>query len=315
MKQYLDMLEHIMLNGEKRKDRTGTGTLSVFGYQTRYDLRKGFPIMTTKKVPFRVVFQELMWFLRGQTNVRYLLDEGVDIWNPDAYRNFRTKVKGMDERYHHLLNMSEETYITQVKIYHDFAKEFGELGPIYGKQWREWGADYERDNPFESLSEGIDQIANVIKSIKEDPFGRRHIVTAWNPSDLEDMALPPCHTFMQFYVSTKGELSCQLYQRSADCFLGVPFNITSYALLIHLVAKQTGLRVGEFVHTIGDAHIYLNHLDQVKLQLSRTPKELPQLSFKEGVEYDDISGYEFEDVELIGYRPDSTIRGKVSVGK
>lgn len=311
MKQYLDMLEHVMKNGEKREDRTGTGTLSVFGYQTRFDLREGFPIMTTKKMPFRVIFEELMWFLRGETNVRQLLEKDVNIWNADAYRNFRNKVNTMDERYHHLLDLTEERFIQWIKDDYDFAREFGDLGPIYGEQWRSWG------KPAESWMgvEHIDQIAKVIESIKKDPYGRRHIVTAWNPADVDDMALPPCHTFMQFYVSTKGELSCQLYQRSGDLFLGVPFNITSYALLTHLVAYMTGLKVGEFVHTFGDLHLYLNHLDQANLQLSRNPKPLPTLTIKEGTLVNDISDFEFDNLELTGYRPDSTIRGKVSVGK
>lgn len=309
MKQYLDMLEHVMKNGDKREDRTGTGTLSVFGYQTRFDLREGFPIMTTKKVPFRVIFEELMWFLRGETNIRQLLEKDVNIWNADAYRHFRNELKSLGWKDGHLLQLTEEQYIERIKTDYDFARRFGELGPIYGQQWREWevyhyGHDYD-----------IDQIANVIESIKRDPYGRRHIVTAWNVAELGDMALPPCHTFMQFYVSTKGELSCQLYQRSGDLFLGVPFNITSYALLTHLVAYMTGLKVGEFVHTFGDLHLYLNHLDQVNLQLSRKPKPLPTLTIKSGTLVKDISEFEFEDLELTGYRPDSTIRGKVSVGK
>lgn len=297
MKQYLDMLEHVMQNGEKREDRTGTGTLSVFGYQARFDLKKGFPLLTTKKTSLRLIWGELKWFLEGNTNLLALLKNDIHIWDGDSFRFVNKKFPGMFE--------SEEDYIKFLEERDE--DKLGDLGPIYGKQWRAWEKEIE--------NETIDQIANVIESIKEDPYGRRHIITAWNPADVDDMALPPCHIFAQFYVTTNGELKCQMYQRSADLFLGVPFNIASYSLLTHYIAHQTGLVASEFVHTFGDMHLYLNHLDQAKLQLNRTPKELPTLRIKEGVVVDDISEFNFDDLELTGYKPDSKIKGKLSVGK
>ncbi len=259
MKQYKDLLEYVLTNGIKKEDRTGTGTISVFGYQTRYDLRKGFPLLTTKKVHFKSVVHELLWFLSGDTNVKYLQDNGVRIWN-------------------------------------EWVKENGDLGPIYSKQWRDFG--------------GVDQISEVIEQIKSNPDSRRLIVSAWNPPEIPDMALPPCHTFFQFYVAN-GELSCQLYQRSADIFLGVPFNIASYALLTHMMAQVCGLKVGEFIHTLGDAHIYVNHLDQVKEQLSREVRELPKLVLNKNIT--NILDFKYEDISVEGYDPHPLIKGVVAV--
>lgn len=264
MKQYHDLIHHILHTGNRRNDRTGTGTLSVFGSQMRFNLSEGFPLLTTKRVHFKSVVHELLWFLQGQTNVKYLQDNGVTIWD-------------------------------------EWADEDGELGPIYGKQWRSWsGAD----------GQTIDQIAKVIAEIQNNPTSRRLVVSAWNVADVEKMKLPPCHILFQFYVS-EGRLSCQLYQRSADVFLGVPFNIASYALLTHLVAEVCGLRVGEFVHTIGDAHLYVNHIEAAELQLSRSPRPLPTIRifpFR-----NDITEYQYNDIELIGYDPHPAIKAQVSV--
>ncbi len=264
MKQYLDLLEHVLQEGIEKDDRTGTGTVSVFGYQMRFDLSRGFPLLTTKKLHLRSIIHELLWFLKGETNTRYLNENGVRIWN-------------------------------------EWADENGELGRIYGYQWRSW-----------TTEEGshIDQISRVIKSIKENPDSRRHIVSAWNVGDLEKMALPPCHILFQFYVA-KGKLSCQLYQRSADIFLGVPFNIASYALLLMMMAQVTGLRPGTFVHTLGDAHIYKNHLEQVRLQLTRIPRPLPQM--KLNPERTSVFDFTFEDFTLENYDPHPHIKGKISV--
>ena len=264
MKQYQDLLRHILENGEKKEDRTGTGTISTFGYQMRFNLQNGFPLVTTKKVHLKSIIHELLWFLAGDTNVRYLQENGVRIWN-------------------------------------EWADENGELGNIYGHQWRAWeGYD----------GKAIDQIAEAMKTIKENPDSRRIIVNSWNVGDLDNMNLPPCHCFFQFYVSG-GKLSLQLYQRSADTFLGVPFNIASYALLTMMMAQVCGLKPGEFIHTLGDAHIYLNHLDQVKLQLERQPKTLPVMKINPDVR--DIFGFRYEDFSLEGYDPWPAIRGEVSV--
>src|SRR3569833_75341 len=256
-RQYLNLLADILANGVERGDRTGTGTLGVFGRQMRFDLSQGFPLLTTKKLHRKSIILELLWFLRGDTNVRWLQERGVSIWN-------------------------------------EWADEAGELGPVYGKQWRSWTAPDGRV---------IDQIAAVVEGLKTNPNSRRHIVSAWNPAEVEDMALPPCHCLFQFFVAPDGkgggELSCQLYQRSADVFLGVPFNIASYALLTMMVAKVTGLEPGEFVHTLGDAHLYLNHLDQAREQLQRTPYPLPILEI---AERDDLFAFEYEDFKLRGYQ-------------
>jgi thymidylate synthase len=263
-RQYLDLLADILENGVERPDRTGTGTLGVFGRQMRFDLAQGFPLLTTKKLHRKSIILELLWFLRGDTNVRWLQERGVSIWNEWADR------------------------------------ETGELGPVYGKQWRSWSAPDGRV---------IDQIAAVVEGLKTNPTSRRHIVSAWNPAEVEDMALPPCHCLFQFFVAD-GKLSCQLYQRSADVFLGVPFNIASYALLTLMVAQVTGLQPGEFVHTLGDAHLYLNHLDQAKLQLSREPLPLPVMRI---APRDDLFAFEFEDFRLEGYQAHPSIPAPIAV--
>jgi len=264
MKQYLDLLQRVLDEGVKKEDRTGTGTLSVFGHQMRFDLSEGFPLLTTKKLHLKSIIHELLWFLKGSTNVKYLQDNGVRIWN-------------------------------------EWAKENGELGPIYGYQWRSW-PDYKDGH--------IDQIAQVIESIKTNPNSRRHLVSAWNVGAIDDMQLPPCHILFQFYVA-EGKLSCQLYQRSADIFLGVPFNIASYALLLMMVAQATGLQPGTFVHTLGDAHIYLNHLEQVKLQLTREPMALPQMEINP--DRKNIDDFVFEDFQLKNYESHPHIKGAISV--
>lgn len=315
MKQYHEMLQHILDNGEERQDRTGTGTIGVFGYQNRYDLSKGFPLVTTKRMPLRVIFEELIWFLKGSTNVRDLMDKNVHIWDADAYRWYSQKVRKMKNPEQE--PRSFEDYVDCLE--EGFLGEWaGDLGPIYGKQWRSWSQHGKQYSDYEE----IDQIANVIRSILEDPFGRRHIVSAWNVADLDEMALPPCHLLFQFYVTNDGRLSCQLYQRSADAFLGVPFNIASYALLIHMIAELTGLKPGEFVHTFGDLHIYKNHIQQVKEQLSREPRPLPELrivwevsSLDEVLEVPSIDEFTWNEIMLIGYDPHPAIKGKVSVGK
>ena len=264
MKQYLDLLHRIRTEGVRKDDRTGTGTISVFGHQMRFNLEDGFPLVTTKKLHLKSIIYELLWFLQGDTNVKYLQDHGVRIWNEWADNN-------------------------------------GDLGHIYGYQWRSW-PDYNGGY--------IDQIKEAVETIKHNPDSRRIIVSAWNVADLPNMKLPPCHAFFQFYVANK-RLSLQLYQRSADIFLGVPFNIASYALLLHMMAQVTGLKAGDFVHTLGDAHIYKNHLEQVKLQLSRIPRSLPQIKINPEVK--DIFNFKYEDFEIIGYDPHPHIKGEVAV--
>lgn len=263
------MLSHIMIYGKARGDRTGTGTVSVFGYQMRFDLNDGFPLLTTKKVFTKGIIHELLWFLKGETNIKYLTDNDVHIWD-------------------------------------EWADEDGELGPVYGSQWRSWPAY----DPVECNFEWVDQIANVIEQIKKNPESRRHIVTAWNPGQVDNMALPPCHCLFQFYVQD-GKLSCQLYQRSADAFLGVPFNIASYALLTHMIAQQCGLGVGEFIHTFGDLHIYSNHFDQVNEQLSREFRNLPILYINRKPE--SINDYKFEDFQILNYIPHPAIKAPIAV--
>ena len=264
MQQYLNLLNRILTEGTQKGDRNGTGTLSIFGHQMRFDLRDGFPLLTTKKLHLKSIIYELLWFLRGDTNVRYLQEHGVRIWN-------------------------------------EWADENGELGPVYGHQWRSW-PDYNGGT--------IDQIKNVVEMIKHNPDSRRMLVTAWNPAEVDDMALPPCHCLFQFYVAD-GRLSLQLYQRSADSFLGVPFNIASYALLLQMIAQVTGLEAGEFIHTTGDTHLYLNHLEQAKLQLTREPRPLPKMKINPDVK--DIFDFKYEDFELIGYDPLPHIPGVVAV--
>lgn len=273
MNSYLHFMKHVLENGTRKEDRTGTGTLSVFGYQLRHDLEKGFPLLTTKKVHLKSVIHELLWFLRGDTNVAYLHENGVTIWD-------------------------------------EWADERGNLGPIYGAQWRSWPVSAAEPSPDGKGGRTIDQIQWVVNEIRRNPDSRRLIVSAWNVAALDQMALPPCHAFFQFYVS-QGRLSCQLYQRSADVFLGVPFNIASYALLTLMVAQVTGLRPGEFIHTFGDAHLYLNHLDQARLQLSRTPKPLPRMRINPAVK--SLTDFRYEDFELIEYDPHPAIKAPVAV--
>jgi thymidylate synthase len=264
MKQYIDLLDHVINTGIKKKDRTGTGTISVFGYQLRFKLEEGFPLLTTKKLHIKSIIHELLWFISGDTNTRYLNDNGVKIWN-------------------------------------EWADKDGNLGPIYGYQWRSWTG---------GGGEKIDQLSNVIASLKKSPDSRRHIVSAWNVGELDKMALPPCHILFQFYVAG-GKLSCQLYQRSADIFIGVPFNIASYALLTLMIAQITGLKPGDFVHTLGDAHIYINHIEQVKLQMTREPYKLPKMIINPGVT--DIFRFKYEDFSLVNYISHPHIKGDISV--
>ena len=290
MKEYLEMCKHILENGEDRDDRTGTGTRSVFGYQTRYDLREGFPLMTTKKMFLRPLAEELLWFIKGDTNIKYLVDRNVKIWNEWPYKAFTESSDFNGE--------TQEEFIQRIKDDEEFALKYGELGPVYGKQWRDFF--------------GVDQLLELEKGLKENPFSRRHIICAWNPAQVDKMALPPCHAFVQFYVSGDGKrLSCQLYQRSADIFLGVPFNIASYATLLAIMADTCGYEVGDFVHTFGDAHIYLDHVEQINLQLSREPRKLPRLIIKN--HHDSVVDYKFEDFEIVDYDPHPAIKGKVSV--
>ncbi|EAD0694140.1 thymidylate synthase [Listeria monocytogenes] len=314
MKQYLDLEKYVLENGTQKGDRTGTGTISTFGYQMRFDLQEGFPIMTTKRVPFKLVVSELLWFLHGDTNIRYLLQHNNNIWNEWAFERFvkSDDYKGEDmtdfglraERdpaFKEVYQAEMEKFKTRILEDGAFANKYGELGNIYGKQWREWKT---------SQGETIDQLADLIEMIKTNPNSRRLIVSAWNPEDIPNMALPPCHSLFQFYVAD-GKLSCQLYQRSADIFLGVPFNIASYALLTHLIAREVGLEVGEFIHTMGDAHLYNNHIEQVKEQLSRTPHKLPKLvlSDKPATIFD----FDVADISLDGYNPDPAIKAPISV--
>ncbi|ELY8694917.1 thymidylate synthase [Listeria monocytogenes] len=314
MKQYLDLEKYVLENGTQKGDRTGTGTISTFGYQMRFDLQEGFPIMTTKRVPFKLVVSELLWFLHGDTNIRYLLQHNNNIWNEWAFERFvkSDDYKGEDmtdfglraERdpaFKEVYQAEMEKFKTRILEDEAFANKYGELGNIYGKQWRGWKT---------SQGETIDQLADLIEMIKTNPNSRRLIVSAWNPEDIPNMALPPCHSLFQFYVAD-GKLSCQLYQRSADIFLGVPFNIASYALLTHLIAREVGLDVGEFIHTMGDAHLYNNHIEQVKEQLSRTPHKLPKLvlSDKPATIFD----FDVADISLDGYNPDPAIKAPISV--
>ncbi|EIL7051068.1 thymidylate synthase [Listeria monocytogenes] len=314
MKQYLDLEKYVLENGTQKGDRTGTGTISTFGYQMRFDLQEGFPIMTTKRVPFKLVVSELLWFLHGDTNIRYLLQHNNNIWNEWAFERFvkSDDYKGEDmtdfglraERdpaFKEVYQAEMEKFKTRILEDEAFANKYGELGNIYGKQWREWKT---------SQGETIDQLADLIEMIKTNPNSRRLIVSAWNPEDIPNMALPPCHSLFQFYVAD-GKLSCQLYQRSADIFLGVPFNIASYALLTHLIAREVGLDVGEFIHTMGDAHLYNNHIEQVKEQLSRTPHKLPKLvlSDKPATIFD----FDVADISLDDYNPDPAIKAPISV--
>lgn len=307
MKPYLDLLKHILENGERRQDRTGTGTIAVFGTQVRYDLSKGFPAITTKKLYWKGVVYELLWFLKGDTNIKYLVDNGVNIWNDDAYRYYQ-KIIRQDGNWK---PFTKEEFIENIKSFGEPGKRYyknpeyyqlGDLGPIYGKQWRSWNAE----------GNTIDQIENLITAIKTDPFSRRHILTAWNVAELDSMGLPPCHPISQYCVSNDGKLSCSVYMRSNDIFLGAPFNVASYALLTHMIAHVCGLGVGDLIMSIGDAHIYSNHIDQVKEQLSREPLELPQLKLNPDIK--NINDFTYNDIELVGYNSYSAIKAKLSVG-
>lgn len=288
MKQYHDLVEHVFNNGHRKDDRTNTGTISTFGYQMRFDLKEGFPLLTTKKVFYKAIIYELLWFIKGDTNIKYLVDHGVKIWNEWPYENFKKHSSYQGE--------TLEEYVNKIKTDANFAREHGDLGPVYGAQWRNFN--------------GVDQLAQVINLIKHQPESRRMILSAWNPAEINNMALPPCHTLIQFYVSNQ-KLSLQLYQRSGDIFLGIPFNIASYALLLEMVAQVTNLEVGEFVHTIGDAHIYINHIDQLKLQLKREIRPLPTLKLNPHIK--DLEDFTFEDIEIIGYDPHPPIKGVVAV--
>ena len=302
MKTYLDLLRDVKDNGVGKDDRTGTGTRSVFGRQIRCDLSDGFPLLTTKKVFLRGIIHELLWFVRGDTNIKYLVDNGVGIWNEWPFQNYLIK-QGLEKelaKHSCAWQYKLEEFIERVKNDPLFAEQWGELGPVYGKQWRDFS--------------GIDQLAWVINEIKTNPTSRRLIVSAWNPAEIEEMAkagLPPCHTLFQFYVSPDNKLSCQLYQRSADLFLGVPFNIASYALLTMMVAQVCQLQLGDFVHTFGDVHIYNNHHEQVDQQLSRTPGPLPGMQINPAV--DDLFDFKFDDFELVGYSPQAAIKAPIAV--
>ena len=293
MQQYHDLLRRVLAEGVEKEDRTGTGTVSVFGHQMRFDLRQGFPLLTTKKVHFKSIVHELLWFLAGDTNIRYLAQNGVRIWDDWPYAKFQ-KSPEFD-------GSSMRDFAQRVATDASFAAQWGELGPVYGYQWRSWPGPN---------NTSVDQMKQVLHQLQHQPDSRRIIVSAWNPAYLDQMALPPCHAFFQFYVAN-GELSCQLYQRSADIFLGVPFNIASYALLVHLVAQATGLRVGEFIHTLGDAHIYSNHLDQVHTQLQRDFRSLPQLELNP--EVTDLFAFTYDDIRLTGYDPHPAIAADVAV--
>ncbi|MCY9697038.1 thymidylate synthase [Paenibacillus alginolyticus] len=314
MKAYQELLQDILANGTKKEDRTGTGTISVFGKQMRFDLSEGFPLVTTKRVPFRLIASEMLWFIKGDTNIRYLLQHNNHIWNEWAFKkwvesadysgpdmsNFGLRSQ-QDENFKLQYDEQMDAFVKKVLEDDEFAKQYGELGDVYGKQWRDW-----------TTTQGgtIDQLKDVIHMIKTNPDSRRLIVSAWNPEDIPSMALPPCHTLFQFYVAD-GKLSCQLYQRSADTFLGVPFNIAGYALLTHLIAHECGLGVGEFVHTIGDAHIYTNHMDQIQTLLSREPRELPTLKLNKDVA--SIFDFDVSDIEMLDYNPHPTIKAPVAV--
>lgn len=306
MKAYHELLQNILDNGNDRGDRTGTGTRSLFGAQFRHNLAEGFPLLTTKKMSWKPIVIELLWFLKGDTNIKYLLEHGVHIWTADAYRMYKRKVEAsgmnggmptIEDFEHGILNNP------------DFCRAHGDLGPVYGKQWRDW----EVNPDYETASYSIDQIKNVIESIRKNPEGRRHIVTAWNPAEVDNMALPPCHVLFQLYVSNN-KLSCHMYQRSADTFLGVPFNIASYALLTHIIAKQCGLGVGDLIISFGDVHIYNNHRDQVTEQLTRQPKELPTLWMHPNIGIHSIDELDPTDFEILNYTPDPAIKGDLSVG-
>ena len=289
MKQYLELLNNTLISGKTKDNRTSVGTISIFGTQTRYNLSiEHFPIVTTKKINFKAIVGELLWFIKGNTNIKYLVDNGINIWNEWPYEQYKKS--------NNFCNETMVEFINKIKTDSNFAKKWGDLGPVYGKQWRNFN--------------GVDQLVNIINEIKVNKNSRRLIISSWNPNEINKMVLPPCHCFFQFYVNNN-KLSCQLYQRSADLFLGVPFNITSYSLLTILIAKECKLELGEFIHTIGDNHIYNNHLDQVKKQLAREPKQLPKLIIKR--EVSSIFDYNIDDFELENYEHDDFIKAPVAV--
>ena len=301
MKQYLDLMKHIRDEGVKKEDRTGTGTVSVFGYQMRFDLEDSFPLLTTKKVNLDAIIHELLWFISGDTNISYLVKNGVNIWNDWPYQSYLKQTHQEKDYPMHSKEWKDKMkeFIEQIKNDDDFAKVYGDLGPVYGRQWRDF--------------EGVDQLNQVVEDIKSSPDSRRLIVSAWNPKDIPVMVksgLPPCHTLFQFYVS-EGRLSCQLYQRSADVFLGVPYNIASYAILTMMIAQATGLKPGEFIHTLGDAHLYSNHLEQVEEQLARVPFPCPKLSINK--DKDTIFNFSISDFELIDYQAHPHIPAPIAV--
>lgn len=311
---YLDLGQKLLLEGHQKGDRTGTGTRSLFGYQMRFDLAEGFPLLTTKRVPFGLIKSELLWFIKGDTNIRYLLQHNNHIWDEWAFERYiqSSDYQGpdmtdfghrslTDAAFNEAYQKEMQDFCQRILDDEEFASQYGELGNIYGSQWRHWET---KDGSF------IDQLQNVIDMIKTTPDSRRLIVSAWNPEDVPSMALPPCHTLFQFYVN-EGKLSCQLYQRSADVFLGVPFNIASYALLTHLIAHETGLEVGEFVHTLGDAHLYNNHIQQMEEQLARTPRALPTLVLNQ--EKTSIFDFDMEDIKVENYDPYPTIKAPIAV--
>jgi thymidylate synthase len=301
MQAYHDLLHQLLTQGKQRPDRTGVGTLGLFGYQMRFDLSEGFPLMTTKRVSFKAIAHELLWFLKGDTNIRYLVQQGVNIWNEWPYQHW-LQAQGLEAdypKYSEAWEAMMQTFVERIREDEAFAADWGELGPVYGRQWRSFA--------------GVDQISQLIHDIKTQPYSRRLIVTAWNPADIPMMVrsgLPPCHALFQFYVSGD-RLSCQLYQRSADVFLGVPFNIASYALLTEMIAQVCDLRAGEFVHTFGDVHLYLNHQEQARLQLSREPRALPQVVLNPAVK--DLFAFTYEDIQLQGYDPYPSIRAPIAV--
>lgn len=293
MQVYHELLERIIAEGTDKSDRTGVGTRSLFGYQMRFDLSQGFPLMTTKELHLKSIIHELLWFLQGNTNIKYLVDNGVGIWNDWPYEKYKKSQAFQGE--------TIKEFANKIKESSDFANQWGELGPVYGRQWRHW----------EGLNGvKVDQIADLMHQLKNNPDSRRHIVSAWNPTEIGNMALPPCHCLFQFYIANN-KLSCQLYQRSADVFLGVPFNIASYSLFTEMIAHVLGLKLGDFVHTFGDVHLYHNHFEQAKLQLTREPLPFPSLHFKRKIE--SIFDFQYDDIEILNYRFHPKIKAEVAV--